>query len=118
MGAHSSVTQDVTEQHFGIHRPAVGPALDRVVFKVAELYGLAPERLRGRSRRQPLARIRQLGYFVAREATAATTTQIARAFCRADHTTVLYGLRVAEDMIAGDADTKAIVNQLIVDLRG
>ncbi len=90
--------------------------MDRIVFKVAEAYGYTPERLRSRRRDRDLTYARHVGFFIAREATTATTPQIAKAFGRADHTTVLHGLKRAEDFIAGNPGTEALAYQIIAEV--
>lgn len=63
---------------------------------VAAEYGMSVTSLLDRSRRQPLARIRQIAMYLATQLTAASLPDIGTRFGGKDHTTIMY----ARDRIA------------------
>lgn len=69
---------------------------------VARCNGLQGEILCHRTRRQPVARIRQTAMWLSRRMTGASLPRIAYLFHRSDHTTVLHALRCVEHRRATD----------------
>jgi len=78
--------------------PGRARSLDEIVAETARAYGLAPEALRSRSRKQVVVRPRQIAMYLARRYTAASLADIGRAFAR-DHTSVMYAIDVVERRI-------------------
>ncbi|MFI5317532.1 MAG: chromosomal replication initiator protein DnaA [Myxococcota bacterium] len=78
--------------------PGRARSLDEIVCETARAYGLAPEALRSRSRKQLVVRPRQIAMYLARRYTSASLADIGRAFER-DHTSVMYALDVVERRI-------------------
>ena len=74
-------------------RPRVRSPLQAIVAEIADKHAVSVADLRSPLRIHKLVRARQEGYWRARMETDASLPQIARAFGRADHTTVFYGLR-------------------------
>jgi chromosomal replication initiator protein len=81
-----------------VEMPGRARSLDEIMGETARAYGLAPEALRSRSRKQVVVRPRQIAMYLARRYTAASLADIGRAFER-DHTSVMYAIDVVERRI-------------------
>jgi chromosomal replication initiator protein len=77
---------------------------ERIRDQVAQVYGLAPADLAGRSRRQAITRPRNLALFLCRRHTEATLAELGRLFNR-DHSTVMYGVDQVERSLAREPRT-------------
>jgi chromosomal replication initiation ATPase DnaA len=75
-------------------RPA-RPTLNRIVAVIARFYGYTVTEIRSPNRRPYLSRARHIGMFLASEH-GYSYPEIAEAFGREDHTTVLYAVRKIE----------------------
>lgn len=76
-------------------KPPLTPGrLTAALAVAAEIYGVPPVVLLGRGRETHVTRARHMVWAALYQACDGTISQIARAFGR-DHTTVLYGIRVA-----------------------
>ncbi|HKC50274.1 MAG TPA: chromosomal replication initiator protein DnaA [Myxococcota bacterium] len=81
-----------------VEMPGRARSIEEIVLETARTYGLAPEALRSRSRKQLVVRPRQIAMYLARRYTAASLADIGRAFAR-DHTSVMYAIDVVERRI-------------------
>jgi chromosomal replication initiation ATPase DnaA len=80
---------------------------------VAESCGITVEEmLSSRNRTADLADARQIAMYIARENLKLTVNQIAAAFNKKDHTTVLYACRRIEEVIKTNLKVKAIVDNV------
>jgi chromosomal replication initiator protein len=77
---------------------------------------LALERLLSPSRVAPVARARQLAMYLSRELTDLSLPEIAAAFNRRDHTTVMHAIRKVEAKVLEDAALARTIEQLTSDL--
>jgi chromosomal replication initiator protein len=95
----SPITPELVAQALdAVDMPGRARSLDEIVGETARAYGLAPEALRSRSRKQVVVRPRQIAMYLARRYTAASLADIGRAFAR-DHTSVMYAIDVVERRI-------------------
>ncbi|HXX49164.1 MAG TPA: chromosomal replication initiator protein DnaA [Myxococcota bacterium] len=78
--------------------PGRARSLDEISAETARAYGLPPEALRSRSRKQIFVRPRQIAMYLARLYTDASLADIGRAFGR-DHTSVMYAIDAVERRI-------------------
>jgi chromosomal replication initiator protein len=90
---------------------------DDIINRVAAYCGYSREDLLGSSRRQPLARHRQIAMYLCREYTDLSLPKIGRAFGNRDHTTVLHAVDKIKGMMQSDADVYKDVTSLSHDLR-
>lgn len=74
----------------------------QVLKAVAEVFGLSPEQLLGRSRSRDIALPRQVAMYLMREEVNASLPQIGEALGGRDHTTVMYACEKVADMIERD----------------
>ena len=90
---------------------------DDIINRVAHYGGTTRDDLLGPSRRQPLARHRQIAMYLCREYTDLSLPKIGKAFGNRDHTTVLHAIDKIKDLMQSDADIYKDVTSLSHDLR-
>jgi chromosomal replication initiator protein len=90
---------------------------DDIINRVASFCGHTRDDLIGPSRRQPLARYRQVAMYLCREYTDLSLPKIGKAFGGRDHTTVLHAVDKIRSLMQSDADVYKDVNSLSHDLR-
>jgi chromosomal replication initiator protein len=87
-------------------------SIDYIQQLVAESFGITMEELISPNRTAEFALARQIAMYVARKNLPITVNQIAIAFNRKDHTTVLYACRRIEEMIKTNLRVKTIVDNV------
>jgi chromosomal replication initiator protein len=92
--------------------PSQGVDIFSIQKSVAEHFGVKLQELRGTSRKENFVTPRHVAMYLAREMLDMTTTEIADAFNRRDHTTVLNAVRRISELMAQDASTLATVKEL------
>jgi chromosomal replication initiator protein len=99
--------------------PAAGPGLvparpgvEQIQELVAASMDLSRGELLSRSRRAPVARARRLAMHLTRELTDLSLPEIARAFGRSDHTTVIHALRQVRVRLEADNELKILAGEL------
>ena len=90
---------------------------DEIINRVAHYCGTSRDDLLGPSRRQPLARHRQVAMYLCREYTDLSLPKIGKAFGNRDHTTVLHAVDKIRTLMRSDADIYKDVTSLSHDLR-
>lgn len=90
---------------------------DDIIRRVAHFSDVTPDDLVGPSRRQPLARQRQIAMYLCREYTDLSLPKIGKAFGGRDHTTVLHAVEKIKGLMQTDADIYKDVTSLSHDLR-
>jgi chromosomal replication initiator protein len=90
---------------------------DDIINRVATFCGHTRDELIGPSRRQPLARYRQVAMYLCREYTDLSLPKIGKAFGGRDHTTVLHAVDKIRSLMQSDADVYKDVTSLSHDLR-
>lgn len=78
----------------------IGP-MRRVIHEVAQLAGVTPADITGRSRKRKFAYARQMAMLICRDYVAASYPEIGRVFNR-DHSTVMYSIEAASARCADD----------------
>lgn len=89
----------------------------RILAATAEAFGVSIADLEGPSRRQPLARARQVAMYVCRELTDLSLPKIGKLFGGRDHTTVLHGVNTVGNLITTDETLFDRVTALLQGLR-
>jgi chromosomal replication initiator protein len=100
----SSVLRDVVGLQSGAPLTA-----DSIISTVSQYYDIRQAEMTGSSRRQPLARQRQVAMYVCREHTGLSLPKIGAAFGGRDHTTVMHAVEKITGLIQTD---KAIFDQV------
>ncbi len=85
--------------------------------RVAAIYNLTIEDLDGPSRKQPLARSRQIAMYLCRELTDMSLPRIGAAFGGRDHTTVIHAVERVKQLMANDKATFDEVTSLCQQLK-
>jgi chromosomal replication initiator protein len=108
-----------------VHRALPGPDLPATSTKpeaaqvqqaVADRLNVPLERILSPSRIAPIARARQLAMYLTRELTDLSLPEIAAAFNRRDHTTVIHAIRTVEARALEDAALTRTIEELTADL--
>lgn len=90
---------------------------DEIINRVASYGGHTRDDMIGPSRRQPLARFRQIAMYLCREYTDLSLPKIGKEFGGRDHTTVMHAVDKIKGLMQSDADVYKDVTSLSHDLR-
>jgi chromosomal replication initiator protein len=85
---------------------------DLIVEATSKLFGLSREELLSSSRTRPLVNARQIAMYVCRELTDLSFPQIAKAFGKSDHTTVIHAVQKIEKQMGEKRQIYDQVNEL------
>jgi len=90
---------------------------DGIITTVAQYYDIPVSELTSSSRRQPLARQRQIGMYICREHTGLSLPKIGAAFGGRDHTTVMHAVEKIGGLLPEDKDIYDQVTEITQQLR-
>ncbi len=88
-----------------------------IIEQVAEYFRLSEDDLLSRSRKQPVARARQIAMYLCRELTEDSYSHIGTRFGGRDHSTVIHAYRKIEEEVDEDEDLREDVSSLKSRLR-
>ena len=97
--------------------------VDKIIEEVARTFsgnvpgGITPEDIRSKQRNANISMARQVSIYIAREITNMSMVEIGQTFGGRDHSTVVYAIRQAEQNIKKDPRTKALVDDIIKNIR-
>lgn len=92
--------------------------VDRIIEEVARTFGnVTPEDIRSQKRNSNISEARQISMYIVREATDLSMTDIGQTFGGRDHSTVVYATRQVEKKIEKNPQTRAIVDDIIKNIR-
>ncbi len=117
---HEEITLDMAQEVLRDLVPTVDAkplTCNEIIQQVATFCGHTRDDLIGPSRRQPLARYRQVAMYLCREYTDMSLPKIGKAFGGRDHTTVLHAVDKIKTLMQSDADVYKDVTSLSHDLR-
>jgi len=117
---HQSIDADMAADVLQDLQPAGGSARigpGQILPATAAAFGVSIADLEGPSRRQPLARARQVAMYICRELTDLSLPKIGQLFGGRDHTTVLHGVNTVKRLIQTDQDLFQRVTALLQSLR-
>jgi len=117
---HERISLEMAQEVLRDLIPAIDTApltADDIIDQVALYSGSSRDDLVGPSRRQPLARHRQLAMYLCREYTDLSLPKIGRAFGDRDHTTVLHAVDKIRTLMQSDAGVYKDVTSLSHNLR-
>jgi len=114
----SAITPETVDRALPAAAPTLTakPAVTQIQETVATRFEIPLERLLSPSRVAPIARARQLAMYLSRELTDLSLPEIAAAFNRRDHTTVMHAIRKVEARALEDAALVRTIEQLSSDL--
>ena len=95
-----------------IRVPAQSLDLNAIQKAVAAHFGIKLSELMSQDRSQRLVVPRHIAMYLSRELLGSATTEIAEAFGRKNHTTVMHAVEKVKELIEKDASTRAIINEL------
>jgi len=95
----------------------VPPTAEGIIDITCNYYGLTAGELTGPSRKQPLARSRQIAMYLCREHTDLSLPKIGNAFGGRDHTTVLHAVEKIKGLMQRDREVFSDVTHLSQKLR-
>jgi chromosomal replication initiator protein len=95
-----------------IRVPAQSLDLSAIQKAVATHFGIKLSELMSQDRSQRLVIPRHIAMYLSRELLGSATTEIAEAFGKKNHTTVMHAVEKVKELIEKDASTRAIVNEL------
>jgi len=90
---------------------------DGIMTTAARYYDIPMSDLTGSSRRQPLARQRQIAMYICREHTGLSLPKIGAAFGSRDHTTVMHAVEKIRGLLPEDKDVYDQVTEITQQLR-
>jgi chromosomal replication initiator protein len=93
------------------------PTAERILQVTADYFSTSIDELVGPSRRQPLARCRQIGMYLCREHTDLSLPKIGAQFGGRDHTTVIHAVEKVKTLMRTDKDVFDQVSDLGQRLR-
>jgi len=99
------------------HHDTAPPTADRIIAITADHFATTPADLVGPSRKQPLARSRQIAMYLCRENTDLSLPKIGKAFGDRDHTTVIHAVDKIKTLMRSDKQVFDEVSQLGQKLR-
>lgn len=111
-----SVAQTVIKEILNDNQPAP-ITVEKIIEEVAKTYSVTPEDIRSNKRTAPLPLARQVSIYVVREITQMTQAAIGDEFGGRDHATIVYSIQKVQKIIEKDSHTKAIVDDIIKNIR-
>lgn len=117
---HEPVTLDLatTVLHDVVQLRSVVPlTAETIISTVAQYYEVPRSEILGSSRRQPLARQRQVGMYLSREHTGLSLPRIGAAFGGRDHTTVMHAVDKITNLLQTDKTVYDQVTEITQQLR-
>lgn len=91
--------------------------VDNIIEEVGRFFEVSPEDIRSQKRNSKISQARQIAMYVVRDITQLPMISIGETFGGRDHSTVVYAMRQVEKNIDKDPRTKAIVTDIIKNIR-
>lgn len=116
---HESITLEMAQEVLQDLVPTETQVItaDSIISTTASHYGLATRELIGPSRKQPLARYRQMAMYLCRELTDLSLPKIGNEFGGRDHTTVIHAVDKVKTLMQSDKQVFDEVTALTQRLR-
>lgn len=91
--------------------------VEKIIEEVARTYGVSSDDIRSSKRASNISNARQTAIYIAREITQMSMTSLGSEFGGRDHSTVVYAIQQVEKTMKKDAKTKAMVEDIIKNIR-
>lgn len=91
--------------------------VEKVIDEVARTFSVTPQDIRSSKRSATISNARQISMYVVREVTQLPLVSIGEEFGGRDHSTIVYALQQVEKNLAKDPKTKAMVHDIIKNIR-
>jgi chromosomal replication initiator protein len=104
--------------HSAAAAPPARPSIGAIQTLVCQRLDVEPAKMLSQSRAGSVVEARQLAMYLARRLTDHSLPQIARAFQRRDHTTVMHALKRVDSRIETEPSLRSLIDELDGELRG
>lgn len=111
-----SVAQTVIKEILNDNQP-VPVTVERIIEEVSKTYSVSPEDIRSNKRSANISIARQAAIYIVREITQMSLAPIGEEFGGRDHSTVVYALKQMEKQMRNDPHQKAIIEDIIKNIR-
>lgn len=92
--------------------------MDKIIEEVARTYGgITSEDIRSQKRNSNISAARQVSMYIVREITQMSMVEVGQTFGGRDHSTVVYAIRQVEKNLKNDPHMKAMVDDIIKNIR-
>ena len=91
--------------------------IEKIIEEVARTFSVTPQDIRSSKRSSSISNARQISMYIVREITQLPLTSIGDEFGGRDHSTIVYALQQVEKTLAKDKKTKAMVEDIIKNIR-
>ena len=91
--------------------------VEKIIEEVARTFGVSADDIRSSKRASNISNARQTAIYIAREITQMSMTSLGSEFGGRDHSTVVYALQQVEKTMKKDAKTKAMIEDIIKNIR-
>ena len=92
--------------------------VDKIIEEVARTYGgITSEDIRSQKRNSNISAARQVSMYIVREITQMSMVEVGQTFGGRDHSTVVYAIRQVEKNLKNDPHMKAMVDDIIKNIR-
>ena len=91
--------------------------VEKIIEEVGRTFGVSPDDIRSSKRSANISNARQIAVYVVREITQLSMTTIGEEFGGRDHSTVVYAVQQVEKNMKKDSKTKAMVEDIIKNIR-
>jgi chromosomal replication initiator protein len=88
------------------------PSFDQIVSTVSKHYKIAPDEIKGTSRKAPIVHARHIAIFITREITGDSWKHIGGLFGDRDHTSMMHGYQKINELMSHDKDLRSVVKML------
>ncbi len=92
--------------------------IEDIKLKVAEYFNVSEEEICSKSRKQPLAMIRQMTIYLTSKLTSLSTTQIGQNVGGRNHATIIHSINQVKNMISSDEKVRKDVEEIKAMLKG
>ena len=111
-----SVAQTVIKEILNDNQPTP-VTVEKIIEEVAKTYSVTSDDIRSNKRAAQISTARQVAIYVVREITQMSQKAIGEEFGGRDHATIVYAIQKVEKLIEKDSHTKAIVDDIIKNIR-
>ena len=91
--------------------------IEKIINEVARTLGVSPQDIKSSKRSASISNARQISMYIVREITQLPLVTIGDHFGGRDHSTIVYALQQVEKNLTKDQKTKAMVEDIIKNIR-
>ena len=91
--------------------------VDKIINEVAKIFNVMPDEMRSSKRAANISSARKAAIYVIQDITGMPYEAIGHEFGDRDHSTIVYSIKNVKDTMANDASYKAIIEDLIKNIR-